>query len=520
MSLEKAAIALHRFGLGVRPGDLTRVAQGPDAWLRDQLESKPPEPAVFRDLPGAGRLVADVPDYRATRRMSQEDRQRIFVRFRFQGQMMHRREIALRLAHGLQTKDGFHERLVRFWSNHFTVSIRNPDAAGFVGAFEREAIRPHVTGRFADLLLAATRHPAMQLYLDNAQSIGPGSRAGQLIDRGLNENLAREILELHTLGADGGYTQADVIALAKILTGWSVARGQDTETGFRYFPFRHEPGDHVLLGQTFQETRDEEQGVRALTMLAEHASTATFVCTKLARHFIADDPPEASVKRLERAFRDTKGDLKAVSMALVDDPELWKAERRKFRPPEDFMIAALRATAPADRDHWAVALLTGLAKMAAEADADAYVDQVIRSLNPSQAMTPDGGGVGQDDTDGNDPVMSARAMAARQFAGQPGAPLLVSLQQMGQVPFQAPSPEGWPDRAEAWAGPDAVVERVEWCHAVANRIARAGGVNPADLADVVFGPAISDKTRFEIAGAASPAQGIALLLAAPEMQFR
>jgi uncharacterized protein (DUF1800 family) len=240
---------------------------------------------------------------------------------------------------------GFAERLVHFWSNHFCVSAVKGPVRAIAGCFEREAIRPHVFGRFADMLQAAEHHPAMLFYLDNAQSFGPHSKVGQNRKRGLNENLAREILELHTLGVDGGYTQADVTALARMLTGWTFAgaKGRLGEPGtFVFFTNAHEPSDQRLLGKVYP-AGGIEQGEAALADLARHPATARHVARKLARHFVADNPPESLVAKLEKVFRDKDGDLKSVSVALIDADEAWTAPLSKMRTPEEFMMAALRA---------------------------------------------------------------------------------------------------------------------------------------------------------------------------------
>ncbi|MBL8157578.1 MAG: DUF1800 domain-containing protein, partial [Anaerolineae bacterium] len=227
----------------------------------------------------------------------------------------------------------FLERLVWFWSNHFTISVLKQRMIFVAGGYEREAIRPNVLGRFEDLLIATVRHPAMLLYLDNAFSIGPDSPAGRFTGRGLNENHAREILELHTLGVNGGYTQTDVIELARVLTGWSVDRqGTDNDNGFKFFPNRHQPGTKTLLGKTYAEA-GEAEGRQALIELARHPSTARHIATKLARHFIADEPPPQAVARLERVFRDTGGDLKAMAIAIVDEPAAWQPSLTKMRTP-------------------------------------------------------------------------------------------------------------------------------------------------------------------------------------------
>src|SRR5262245_9461556 len=261
-------------------------------------------------------------------------------------QKLFRAEAMARFQRAIEAPVGLVERLVHFWSNHFCVSAAK---GGFVracaGSFEREAIRPHVLGRFADMLKAVESHPAMLFYLDNAQSFGPQSPAGQRGRRGLNENLAREILELHTLGVNGGYTQADVTALARIITGWTFAgrEGRIGEPGmFVFFALAHEPGPHTVLGKTYR-AGGVEQGEAVLADLARHPATSQHVATKLARHFVADAPPEGLVDRLARVFRDTDGDLKALAIALIDWDDAWSAPLAKMRTPEEFLLASMRA---------------------------------------------------------------------------------------------------------------------------------------------------------------------------------
>jgi len=242
---------------------------------------------------------------------------------------------------------GFVERLVWFWSNHFCV---NADATVQAGAYEREAIRPHVLGRFVDMLLAAEGHPAMLVYLDNVQSTGPNSVAGINQTRGLNENLAREILELHTLGVRTVYTQEDVTSFAKVITGWTLLT---TDTNphhggeFLYHPRMHEPGAQTVLGKSYRDT-GQEQGRSVLTDLARHPATAKHIATKLARHFIADEPPAALVERLTQKFTETEGDLWEVSKALLAAPESWAPERAKIKRPSEWYVAMRRAAGFSD----------------------------------------------------------------------------------------------------------------------------------------------------------------------------
>lgn len=260
----------------------------------------------------------------------------------------YRAEALARFQRATLVEAGFVERLVTFWSNHFCVSAsKGGNVRILAGAFEREAIRPHVLGRFADMLLAVEQHPAMLLFLDNQQSLGPNSRAGINRKRGLNENLAREILELHTLGVGGGYRQDDVTSLARIITGWTFVgpEGRLGEPGtFAFNVNAHEPGPHELLGRSYSDT-GLTQGHEALKDLARHPSTAKFIATKLVRHFVADDPPQALVARLAQRFTRTDGDLKAVALDLLDADEAWKAPLTKIRSPYEAVIATGRMLA-------------------------------------------------------------------------------------------------------------------------------------------------------------------------------
>ncbi|WP_025033876.1 DUF1800 domain-containing protein [Bradyrhizobium sp. DOA9] len=264
-----------------------------------------------------------------------------------------RAEALARLQRATLAECGFTERLVAFWSNHFCISASKGELARiWAGAFEREAIRPHVLGRFADMLRAVEQHPAMLFFLDNQQSLGPDSRAGQNRKRGLNENLAREIMELHTLGVGGGYTQGDVTSLARIITGWTFA-GRQGQLGvpgsFVFNTNAHQPGPQVLLGKTYDQA-GLAQGEAALADLARHPSTAGFIAAKFVRHFVADDPPPALVARLRDVFVKTDGDLKALALGLVDSDEAWKAPLTKMRSPYEFLVASGRLLARVPED--------------------------------------------------------------------------------------------------------------------------------------------------------------------------
>jgi uncharacterized protein (DUF1800 family) len=322
------------------------------------------------------------------------------------------------------------------------------------------------------MLTASSKHPGMIVYLDNWLSIGPNSQAAHEPRRarripgggratGLNENLGREILELHTLGVNGGYTQADVQALAAIITGWTYERprlrelvresGGDRD-GAHLFEFdesAHEPGPKTLLRRSYTQS-GVAQGEAALGDLARHASTARFIATKLCRHYIADAPPAAALTRVERAFRDSEGDLRVTMEAVADSPEAWEAPFAKFKRPEEYAITLLRAAN-------------------------------VREL-PSNAA-------------------------------------IGSLTAMGQRPYAAPGPDGWADIADAWLTADLVWKRIEFAQAFAERIGRAD-VDPVQLGEASLGPLLSDETRTAVRRAESPGQGLSLLFAAPEMQRR
>lgn len=454
-----AAIAANRYGLGARPGDLATIASDPRGWLRGQLAAPPPS-LPQSGLRGSADILAEASRLRQEKSAPGQQRQipRLY-------RPLYLREASARLAFAASTDRPFLERLTQFWTNHFAVSVDKLAVLGVAGAFEREAIRPRVLGRFADLLLAVERHPAMLLYLDNATSVGLGSALAQRLARrrgtasaGINENLGREILELHTLGVDGGYSQADVTAFARVLTGWSIGGGQGRlasgEPGqFLFRPAMHEPGPQRVLGQSYAQP-GVEQGEAVLQALARHPATARHLATKLARHFIADDPPPAAVERISRAFLATDGDLPAVYAALVDAPEGWETPLAKFKTPADQVIS------------------------------------VFRGLQ----------------------LPVASGSEAQQRAA------LAAFELLGQRSWSPGSPAGWPDRAADWNGPSALLQRVEWADALGQRF---GTLHDArELAPQLLGATLAAGTRSAIAHAASPAQALTLLLAAPEFLRR
>jgi uncharacterized protein (DUF1800 family) len=367
-----AALALHRFGLGPRAGAIEAIKSDPQGALMAELDQPAAGLVAAGDLPSSGAANRAVFEFNAERnakdklaRQRRESAQKLAENDGMENEMAAQpeappattgqpepvplpRQIFLdeakaRFDAAIRAEIGVVERLVWFWSNHFCV---NADATVMAGGYEREAIRPYVLGRFADMLQAAEGHPAMLLYLNNALSIGPSSVAGVNRDRGLNENLAREILELHTLGVRTVYSQADVTNFAKILTGWTIRETvSDPDHGGEFVFLRraHEPGPQTVIGHDYPDT-GVGQGRAVLADLARHPATARHVTTKLARHFIADEPPPALVDRLTSRFLDTDGDLKEVARALVGAPEAWAPEQAKIKRPAEWIVAALRAT--------------------------------------------------------------------------------------------------------------------------------------------------------------------------------
>jgi uncharacterized protein (DUF1800 family) len=358
-SKAEAALALHRFGLGPRAGSLAAIASDPRGALIAEL-----------DRPGAGRVAnSDLRDSAAASRavgyFQAAQRQ---LRQKANGksskgapitgderptlsrpdvasapQPIYNDEAKARFAAALGTDIGFVERLIWFWSNHFCVSADKFQVRPIAGAFEREAIRTHVLGRFADMLRAAETHPAMLFYLDNVRSVGPNSPAGRNRRRGLNENLAREILELHTLGVRSVYTQEDVTGFAKVLTGWTVSPVRQFPDSGGEFVFNHrmhEAGALTVLGKRYIIS-GVEQGQQVLTDLARHPATARHLARKFARHFVGDD--DALVARLEKRFRDTDGDLKEMAKTLIAAPEAWTEARTRFKRPGEWIVGSLRA---------------------------------------------------------------------------------------------------------------------------------------------------------------------------------
>jgi uncharacterized protein (DUF1800 family) len=444
---QQALIAFQRFGLGAKPGGPGRIGSDPKAAIRNEVKTadiakinNPALPsyakACFESLQGFSRAEA-----------------------------MRRAEMAARIDKHMSVEIGFVERLVVFWANHFSMTVNKPGAVrGTIGQWERDVIRANVLGRFADMLHGTIAHPAMIAYLDNTESIGPNSPAGQKWGLGYNENLARELLELHTVGSGGGYSEEDVVAFAKILTGWSYVRGWESDGGYNggnsqnrgQFIYRdtwHEPGPIAFVGKTYP-ARGKGQAKRVLNDLAEHPATAEHIAFKLVRHFITDEPTPEMVNPLKRKFLRTGGDLKAVALALIDLPEAWSAPLTKLRTPYEMLIAQYRAlgTRFADDNPWA---LSG------------------------------------------------------------------PLNALHQMQWESPSPQGYSDDTLKWLNPDAMRIRLNVAQ-FTNWVTVGGGYqgDVVRLANSLYGAALSRATRERIDGIGNNNNALTILFSSPEFQRR
>ncbi len=354
---------LSRLTYGPRPGDLERVrARGLDAWIEGQLNSETiddsatehalaelatlrmPIPELLREYPRPDRTLLEKVQSGEMSRQELMARYPVEKRpFRIAAEAQ-----AARMVRAISSERQLHEVMVDFWFNHFNVFAQKGGVRWYVGAYEREAIRPHALGKFPDLVRATARHPAMLFYLDNWLSARPdftvpvGPNRGR--KAGLNENYARELMELHTLGVDGGYTQRDIIEVARAFTGWSIDRPQ-VEGRFVFRRLMHDTGAKTVLGHTIPPGGGEGDGERVIEILTRHPSTARFIATKLVRRFVADAPPEPLVERVAATYRETGGDIRAMLRVVVGSPEFAgeAAHRAKIKKPFEFVASAVRA---------------------------------------------------------------------------------------------------------------------------------------------------------------------------------
>jgi uncharacterized protein (DUF1800 family) len=338
-----ASLAASRFGLGARPGEIELASSDPVGWLTAQIkDANQSGPAGPSSVEAATRFA----EWRALKQAARSAGEAVMLDEKNPARVIFREECSNALAYAAVTETPITERLTLFWQNHFCIAAQKPAVTALAGAYVREAVRPHVNGRFANMLRASAKHPAMLEYLDNRNSIGPNSKAGQKRSKGLNENLAREILELHTLGVDGGYTPADVTSFAKLITGWSSgAKADDPDIGlFKFKPQTHEPGPITIMDQKWADTGLEE-GEAFLEYLGTQPKTAKHIAMKLAQHFVADDPPASLVSAIEAAFLKTGGELSACYEVMLTHEAAWQPDTAKFRTPQSFLLAALRGLA-------------------------------------------------------------------------------------------------------------------------------------------------------------------------------
>lgn len=517
MTRREGAIAVHRFGMGARPGELSQAARDPKTWLLEQVSAEKALPEQLQGFPDtASYYVGYVNRYRqrgewrrqqASVDPESDDYARLsriikrqsgsFAAYYREAWML---EFAARFNAAAMTTTPFRERLIRFWSNHLVVPVAKQPVLLYVGSYEREVIRPHIAGRFSDMLKASAQHPGMLIFLDNDKSVGPNSRFGRKNDVGLNENLAREILELHTLGVDGGYTQDDVIALAKGISGWSIARvdaGDGNPGTFHFKRNMHEPGPVTLLGKTYRED-GVARGEQMLDDLAHHPATARFLATKLARHFVDDEPSEQIVSHLANVYLEHDTDLGAMTRALVARPEAWTNLYAKLRQPEDYVTTVMRAL--------------GRNLLADEVERPGVYD--FEQYEPRTRRY----GFLYDNRE-NFPTPAEIAKFPRHAqVGIEIVRMFNLIMDMGQTPMAAPGPQGWYDRVSDWSGADSIMKRVEFGVDMAHR--SSGNIEPDVLVDETLGPIASDDLRRSVSRAADKAQGLALLLTSPEFQRR
>ncbi|HEY0953424.1 MAG TPA: DUF1800 domain-containing protein [Roseateles sp.] len=482
---ERALHALNRLGYGPRPADAAAIAaQGARPWLErfldDQLNPRrlPQPEGLAATLAGLdvlrlgqaellGRYREAVKAAREARRekargMSPETEALNAVRDKVRPLVV--QAGTARLSRALLSQAQLEEVLAEFWFNHFNVFAGKNAVGVLVADYEQRAIRPHVLGRFRDMLGATARHPAMLIYLDNAQSVvagyQPPQRARRLLaqrpelkarlPQGLNENYARELMELHTLGVDAGYSQRDVTELARMLTGWGLDSRKALIGGtgdlFTFDARKHDAGPKTWLGQAVRGAGQAE-GEQALDVLAAHPATARHLAFKFAQAFVADEPPPALVTRLADNFRVTGGDLREFTRTLLHADEFWSREayQAKFKTPYQYLLSSLRAL----------------------------------ELPPANPQN-----------------------------------LLTALAQAGQPLFGAQTPDGYRNTAAAWRNPEALTQRVQ----LAMTLGQRSGVSPQQLG-ATLGASLSEPTRRTLA-AEPPAQQVALLLASPDFMKR
>ena len=457
--MNDAIIAQSRFGLGVTSKHNPQYQRMAKQQLLNQLQLTPAI-QFSKSLPSTAKL-ADMWERRNKLKKAKKTPQAAMKMASKQEQKAYKALSPQRVAGNfaienlkqqLVTSHDLNWRLFDFLSNHFSVSAQGGLMAYLVGAFEMEAIAPNMLAKFDELLLAVVQHPGMLIYLNNEKSFGPNSLLAKKSASkkrkklGLNENLAREILELHTLGVNGGYTQQDVTELAKAITGWSVKRPKKHDDfGFRYIANAHEPGKRTVLGKQYVASKN--QGERILRDLANHPNTAKHVCTKLATHFIADKPDAALIQQLTNSWLQSGGDLKKVMQTLIASELSWQHEQQKFKTPREYLISTLRLL---------------------------------------------------------------------DFQPKNGRQLVNWLTMLGQKPYSAGSPAGFPDNEADWNAPNALMARIQWVNMLANN----KRINVDEALPLIFGNDKSSDNYLVVTRAESRSQAASLMLLSPEFLRR
>ncbi|MFK0572676.1 DUF1800 family protein [Endozoicomonas sp.] len=459
MTNHLAVIATNRFGMGARDHEIKDAQSDPQGWLRTHLTT----PIMDNSLPDSSAVMSQYAEFRARKKAEKAGQKQ-----NSQNSMMaplkktYFQFCSDTLTRTITSTHSFSWRLLDFFSNHFSVSAQGGLMTPLAPTLEREAIAPNLFGSFADLLVAVETHPAMLIYLDNEKSIGPESRQANYLKknskkaRGMNENLAREILELHTMGVNGGYQLEDIQELAKAITGWSVARPEGKEDhGFLFRERAHQPGQRTVLGKKYPDT-GTTQGEAILRDLAVHPATARYVSRKLARHMISDQPPADLVDKMQTQWLKTGGNLNDVITILIQHPQSWQIEPQKLKTPREFLVSVCRAT---------------------------------DSLSPRKKNVE-----------------------------QHSRMLVNTLTAMGHKPFGAGSPAGFADVGSAWDGSDALLTRIDWANRWVEKLKKR--IDPLALADTILGQQMMSDSRTIISRAESRQQGLSLLLLSPEFMRR
>ncbi len=451
-------IAVNRFGYGARGDELIKAKANPKKWLGSQLQT-----VEFTDKqPSSDEIFLAYSKFKKQKKLMKKQLQQREKTQTSQSKQEKKQDKMVKhaarkayikmssstLKHAINSEHSVSWRLLDFFSNHFSVSTSGRLMVGLSPTLEREAIAPNLLGNFENMLLAVEQHPAMIVYLNNEKSFGPNSRMAKKRKIGLNENLAREIMELHTLGVNGGYNQGDVVELAKAITGWSVKRPKKEHgTGFVFRAYGHEPGTRSLLGKNYSQ-KGVEQGQQILRDLAMHPSTAKYVCSKIAHHFVSENASISLIDKMQKTWLDNQGNIKKVMLALFEAEEAWLTSPQKFKTPREFVISAYRAISPSKINHRA---------------------------------------------------------------------LFDSVNNLGQMPFNAGSPAGFSDDESDWLGASALMARVEWSSLVSSQLKR---INAEQVMKTALGGSISENTYKVVMRAESRQQASTLLLMSPEFQRR